>query len=327
MRRSLPWLLVFAAGWALARLAPAPPSATASPGAGFAHAIRTAEPSIVHVSTTLADARAARSRDDAVGAGFVLSSDGLIVTSRHVLQGARAVTVELAGRGAVQAQIVGHDDALDVSVLRVPLTGLVPLAVGDSAALSLGDWVLACGSPYALPRSWSAGIVSGLHRRGVAPNPRSYEDFIQTDAAANLGNSGGPLLDASGRVVGVVTQILTRAGGFQGISLATPIEPVMQAARRIAGGLPPAAREGLGVSVVENVQRGGLELTQVREGGVAALAGLRPGDLIKSVDGLAVQTADDLQRVLLAKRSGEVLLLHVIRVRGTVQEPVRVTLR
>jgi S1-C subfamily serine protease len=209
----------------------------------------------------------------------------------------------------------------------VPLSGLAALAVGDSATLAVGDWVLACGSPYALTRSWSAGIVSGLHRRGVAPNPRTYEDFIQTDAAANLGNSGGPLLDASGRVVGVVTQILTRAGGFQGISLATPIEPVLAAARRIAGGLPPAAREGLGISVVESTARGGLELTQVREGGVAALAGLRAGDRITSIDGLAVRTADDLQRVLLGKRSGEAVTLHVIRSRGTVQEPVRVTLR
>lgn len=327
MRRSLPWVLVFVAGWALARLAPPAPQAAASPGAGFAAAIRGAEASIAHVAATLADPRQARSRDDAVGAGFVLSADGLIVTSRHVLQGARAVTVDVGGRGAVAAQIVGHDDVLDITVLRVPLSGLTPLAVGNSATLAVGDWVLACGSPYALSRSWSAGIVSGLNRRGVAPNPRTYEDFIQTDAAANLGNSGGPLLDASGRVVGLVTQILTRAGGFQGISLATPIEPVLEAAKRIAGGMPPAAREGLGLSVREDVRRQGVEIVTLREGGVAALAGLHIGDVIVGAEGVSVKTPDDLQRVLMGKRSGDRLTLYVKRARGTVQEQVVLTLR
>ena len=310
MRSSLPWLLVFVLGWWSGRGDPTR-SAAAEPLPAFADVIARVDPSIVHVSVQMQGRAPNASRDDGIGSGFVFGADGLICASRHVVAGARAVSVDVAGHGTVAAEIVGHDDALDLTVLRVPLRGLVPLAVGDARTLRVGDWVLAAGSPFRLSHSWSAGIVSGLHRRQVALEPRAYEDFIQTDAAANLGSSGGPLLDASGRVVGVLTQILTRSGGFQGISLATPIEPVLQAARRIAGA---QARPSLGVVVrAAGGAGGGLEITRVNAGSPAESAGLTVGDVVRSVDGVAVNTPDDLQRALWAQAPGARAKLAVVR--------------
>jgi serine protease Do len=241
------------------------------------------------------------------------TADGLIVTSRHVLAGSQSILVTVPGRAPVPAQVLGHDDAVDVTVLRVPFTGLVPLAVGSSRGLRPGHWVLACGSPYGLERSWSAGIVSGLHRRGVAARPGTYEDFIQSDAAANLGNSGGPLLDGSGRVVGMVTQILTRAGGFQGVSLATPIEAVLEAAERItkAAGGGAVGRPSLGVMVREVAA--GLEVTRVPAGSPAQAAGLRPGDVVFEVQGADARTAAALARALWGRSVGETVRLRVAR--------------
>jgi serine protease Do len=307
MRPIVPCLFVFAVGWWCGRGGAARP-AEAAPLASLADVIARADPSVVHVSVQM-QGRSPVSRDDGIGSGFVFSADGLICASRHVVAGARQVLVDVVGHGTVAATVVGHDDAVDLTVLRVPVQGLVPLAVGDSRALRVGDPVLAAGSPYRLPHSWSAGIVSGLHRRQVAVDPRAYEDFIQTDAAANLGSSGGPLLDASGRAVGVLTQILTRAGGFQGITLATPIEPVLQAARRIAGA---RERPSLGIVVREvGGSGGGLEITRVQPGSLAEAAGLAVGQVVRRVNDAPMTTPDELQRVLWALVPGDVLRITV----------------
>jgi serine protease Do len=212
----------------------------------------------------------------------------------------------VAGREPVLAEVVARDPRVDVALLKAPLTGLVPLAAGSTRDLAPGMWVLACGSPYGLERSWSAGIVSGLHRRGVAAQPSTYEDFIQADAAANLGNSGGPLLDPNGRVLGMVTQILTRAGGWQGISLATPVEAVLEAVRRLRGGTagaPEAARASLGITVRERAD--GLEVAAVAPGSAAEQAGLRAGARLLEVAGQPVASAADVERALWGRRPGE----------------------
>lgn len=304
---------VFALGWWAGQGVRGPGAATASGPADFREAVERASPSIVHVAVTLPDgAPGPRSRDDGVGSGFVLSADGLVVTSRHVVQGARVIAVEVPGHGVVAGQVVGHDDSLDLTVLRVPLSGLTPLAIGDSRSLRIGEWVLAVGSPFRLERSWSAGIVSGLNRRQVAVDPRAAEGYIQTDAAANLGNSGGPLLDAGGRVVGMITQILTRSGGFQGISMATPIEGVVASARRIAGA-PLAPRASLGLLVREAGPGAGLQVTRVRPGSAAQLAGVVPGDRLLTLDGQPLASSSELMARVAAAQVGQVVVLALDR--------------
>lgn len=315
MRAILPWLavLVLASWWGRAAAGPASP--TGPSPSGFADVVARADPSVVHVAVNVHDGPRGPSRDDGVGGGFVLTADGALVTSRHVVAGARSVFVEVGGRPAVPAQIVGHDESVDVTVLRVPLQGLTPLEAGDSRALRVGDWVLSAGSPFALPHSWSAGIVSALHRRHVAVDPRTYEDFIQTDAAANLGSSGGPLLDAQGRAVGMVTQILTRSGGFQGVALATPIEAVLAAARAILGrnGAPPPS---LGIVVAERGTGGsgvGVEITRFLPGSAAQAAGLVVGDLITEVDGHPAASTSSVQDALRGRSPGERIRLRILR--------------
>jgi serine protease Do len=311
MHRFLPLALFFDAGWAASRGPGAPAPAGAAPPPTLADVVAAADAGVVHVTTALGLASPPGSRDDAVGSGFVYDADGLVLTNRHVLRGAKQVHVSIAGRGTFEAEVLGQDEATDVALLRVPLRGLSPLPAGDARSLRVGDWVLAAGSPYHLEHSWSVGIVSGLHRSNVGVNPKGYEDFIQTDAAANLGNSGGPLLDASGRVVGMVTAILTRAGGHQGVTLATPIDAVLDAAARLSG--RGGARPSLGAVVRELDSRGaagtGLEVTRFYAGSAAEAAGLRPGDVIESVDGAVVTRAADLQRIVWAKPAGTVFLV------------------
>lgn len=313
--RAYPLLAAFVLGvWGGPLLRP-PAALCAGGPADFRDAVARAEGSIVQVAIGLPEGHGARSRDDGVGSGFVFSADGLIVTSRHVVQGARVIAVDVPGHGLVAGQVVGHDDTVDLTLLRVPLTGLTPLPIGESGSLAVGQWVLTVGSPFRLTRSWSAGIVSGLGRSQVAVDPRSSENFIQTDAAANLGNSGGPLLDASGRAVGVMTQILTRSGGFQGISLATPIEAVVAAARRLAGGGPPSG--SLGATVRALGGPGGLEVVRVAPGSAAEACGLRPGDRLSEVDGQPVADPDALARVIQARPAGARVRLTVLRGRDT----------
>jgi serine protease Do len=313
MRRTLPLVLVFLAGWASSRLG-RPRDAGAAGAPGFAEVVAQAEPGVVHVTTLLGPGEERRSRDDAVGSGFVVDAEGLVVTNRHVLRGAKKVMVGVKGRGTLEAEVVGYDEATDVALLRVPARGLVPLRPGDPRSLRVGQWVLAAGSPYHLERSWSVGIVSGLHRSQVGVNPKGYEDYIQTDAAANLGNSGGPLLDESGEVVGMVTAILSRAGGHQGVTLVTPIDVVMEAAARLRGG--GAERPSLGVVVREADARSGaagLEVSRFHPGSPAAAAGLRAGDVIVALDGAPIARTADLQRIVWSRPPGTTFLLAFLR--------------
>jgi len=328
MRARFSFLVAFGLGILVAHVL-GPPGATGSGGPpSFADVIARSDPSVAHVSTVLEGERAPRSRDDAVGAGFVYSPDGLIVTSRHTLQGAKRILVTLADRGALEARIVGQDEVTDVALLRVSATGLVPLPSGDPRRLRKGDWVLAAGSPFHLPRSWSAGIVSGLGRTGVGVTLKGFEDFIQTDAAANIGNSGGPLLDTEGRVVGMMTAILSRTGRSQGVSLAVPIDVVLDSAKRLSTG-GRVARPSLGVVVRETDLRGagggGLQVTRFQPGAPAIRAGLRPGDVIVSVDGVATPRVVDMQRAIWRHRPGETVVVIFLRGARRLQAPVRLT--
>lgn len=291
----------------------APPDVQGEAGpADFVSVVASTDGSVAHVTTLMGDAQAPRSRDDAVGAGFVYSADGLIVTSRHILQGAKRVLVKLRDHPVQNARVVGVDDATDVALLKVGLSGLRPLQLGDARSLRKGQWVLAAGSPFHLPRSFSVGIVSGLGRSGVGTSLKGYEDFIQTDAASNVGNSGGPLMNASGEVVGMMTAILSRTGRSQGVGLAVPIAAVVDSVRRMQGGA--TSRPSLGVVVREQDPRTpGLLITRFLPNASGRQAGLQVGDVIVAVAGVSVPRVADLQRVVWARAAGTAVPVTFLR--------------
>lgn len=328
MRISIGIVLVFLAGWlAAGRLQPQQVFASGGPP-DFADVIELADRCVVRVSTRSTRERRNASRDDGVGGGFVLRADGLIVTSRHVVAGAQRILVTVPGHGTVDARVVGQDRATDTALLKVGLSGLSAMRLGSSRELRVGQWALAAGSPYELPNSWSVGIVSGLHRAGVGVGAGAYQDYIQTDAAANLGNSGGPLCNTRGQVVGVMTAILSRTGGHQGVALAVPIEAVQAAAQRMLGGATER-RPTMGVRVraVSGSVGGatGLQITGFDPGSSAAAAGLVVGDRILVADGRPLRRAADLQDVVWRRRVGELVKLLVLR--GTRRFETSVRLR
>jgi serine protease Do len=294
----------------------------------FVDVIARADPGLVRISTRTSRPTRNASRDDGVGGGFVISADGLIVTSRHVVSGAKRLIVTVPGRGVVDGEIVGTDEATDVALIRVPLKGLTPMVIGNPRNLRVGQWVLSGGSPYNLPNSWSVGIVSALGRSNVGIGSKALRDFIQTDAASNLGNSGGPLLNADGGVVGVMTAILSRTGGHQGVALAVPIDLAMQAVQRMRGG-KVWRRPSLGVRVRELAARpgtpGGLAVSGFDPGSAAAAAGVRVGDVILTADGVAVRRSADLQRIVWARKTGDTVTLVIRRGNQRFKSPVVLT--
>ena len=248
-----------------------------------------------------------------VGSGVIVSNKGYILTNNHVVRAASAVEVKLADGRVFEAKVLGTDRATDLAVLAIDGGGLVPAKLGDSTRLEVGDWVLAVGSPFGLEQSVSAGIVSAFGRSGV--QVATYEDFIQTDAAVNPGNSGGPLVDLDGAVIGINTAIASRTGAYNGISFAIPskiatrvLESIVESGRVERGWL------GFYVRDAEPGSKGVL-VEKLVPGGPAASAGIEAGDVILSIDGQSVKDSRDLiflvadlpvrQRVkVLVERSG-----------------------
>lgn len=264
------------------------------------------------------------------GSGFIVAADGLILTNAHVVKDAQSVTVLLADRREYTAQVLGSDAATDIAVLRIPVQGLQPVRLGDPAQLQVGDPVLAIGAPYGLAQTATAGIVSATGRSlpgdGAVP-------FIQTDAAVNPGNSGGPLFDAAGSVVGINAQIYSRTGGYQGVSFAIPVDVAMRVSRQIvATGSAQHAR--LGVAVQDMTQPladsfglarpDGALVSQVAPGSPAAAAGLRAGDVIQRIDGQPTAQAGALSARIAQAVPGDRIALGIWR-QGKAQE-VTVTL-
>jgi len=324
MRRLLPLPLAAVLGFLGAQVLPpgGPPRASAEPATppaasdGFAPVVERAEASVVTITTRLERPRAVSGTDDASplghpGGGFVYSSDGLIVTAKHMVDGARVIFVDVPGQGRLEAQLVGTDAQVDLALLRVPATGLVPMPIGDPNALRVGAWLLAAGNPHGLGRSWSAGIVSALHRDANV-FPEGYEDFIQTDAAVNVGNSGGPVLDASGRVVGLATALLSRTGGFQGIGLAMPIDVVVASVEQLRA-TGRVRRASIGVVVRTLPGSVGLQVVRFLEDSPAKRAGLREGDVLLRVDDQRLTTKASLQRAVWPKPAGSRVRLEAWR--------------
>jgi S1-C subfamily serine protease len=280
------------------------------------------------------------------GSGFLISSDGKILTNNHVVADEQQLEVTLSDQSRYKARLLSRDEANDLALLQITPRGKLPtLRLGDSDALQVGQKVLAIGNPFGLEGTLTTGIVSSLGRSIRGENDRTLEGLIQTDAAINPGNSGGPLLDSSGNVVGINTAILGPNGGNIGIGFAMPINRAklmlddFQAGRK---------RPKLGVSVVPIAgdyadalrlpTQGGLLIQQVDAGSAAARAGLRGGrqvvqignaellvggDLIMSIDGKPVDRDDAISRALATKRTGDTLELTIFRNGKTMNIRVR----
>jgi putative serine protease PepD len=260
---------------------------------------------------------------NASGTGFVIDAQGHVVTNEHVVANAENVEISFAQGGTEQGRVIATDPSTDLAVIEVDLSGhdVTPLQLDPSTDVEVGDSVYAIGNPFGLERSLTAGIVSAVDRAIEAPNGFTINDAIQTDAPVNQGNSGGPLLDDAGNVIGVVSQIASQSGGNVGIGYAVPSDTVRDVVDALlADG--QIERGYLGVRLEETDQ--GIRLGDVIAGGPAADAGLQTGDIVLEAGGQPVETADDLQTAVAAKKPGEKLQLTIRR--GTDERTVSVTL-
>jgi len=255
-----------------------------------------------------------------LGSGFIISPDGYILTNHHVVDGADSITVRLSDRREFTAKLVGSDETYDVALLKVDGKGLPVLRQGHSSAIKPGQWVVAIGSPLGLDQSVTAGIVSAVGRTG-GPG-QQYVPFIQTDVAINRGNSGGPLLNTSGEVVGINSQILSNSGGYMGVSFAIPIDLAMGAAEQIKKG-GKVSRGMLGVQIqgidatraraMGLADNDGALVNSVEPDSAAERAGIEVGDVITSVNGRPVATSADLPPMIGMLPPGSKVKLGVIR--------------
>src|SRR5262245_5055793 len=239
-----------------------------------------------------------------LGSGFIVSPDGYIVTNAHVVDGASEVIVKLTDRREFTAKVVGTDQRTDIAVVKIDAKNLPALDLSTKPAVKRGEWVIAIGSPFGFDNSVSAGVVSGVHR--ALPDGQMVP-FIQTDVAVNPGNSGGPLLNAQGQVVGVNSQIYSRSGGYMGLSFAIPVDVAAKVADQLkTHGKVAHGRLGIGVQGLDQslAQSFGLPdangalVGQVEKDSPAAKAGFKTGDVIRKIDGVAiVDTTDVTSRI------------------------------
>jgi len=284
----------------------------------------------------------------AQGSGFVYDTDGHIITNQHVVDGASSISVKFWNGATYKATVVGTDASTDLAVIKVsaPSSLLVPLTLGDSDKLAVGDGVVAIGSPFGLEETVTSGIVSALHREMTSPNRFTIPDSIQTDAAINHGNSGGPLLDLSGHVIGVNAQIESDSGGNDGVGFAIPSKTVKSVVSGLlANGKVEHAFLGVSsVTIPSSVAAdlsltAGAEVATVRNGTPAAKAGLRAatgtrtvngqdyptgGDVITAVDGEKISTVEALIAAVSAKKPGDTISITYFR--GGKSHTARVTL-
>lgn len=255
-----------------------------------------------------------------MGSGFIVSSDGYVLTNNHVVEGADEIIVRLNDRRELPATLVGTDPRSDMAVLKIENGDDLPVVkVGQSRDLKVGEWVFAIGSPFGFDYTVTAGIVSALGRSLPSEN---YVPFIQTDVAINPGNSGGPLFNLDGEVVGINSQIYTRSGGFMGVSFAIPIDDAMNVFRQLRD-KGSVSRGWLGV-LIQEVNRDlaesfglkrprGALIAEVMADSPAQKAGLQAGDIVLSYDGDEVQLSSDLPPMVGRTPVGETAELQVLR--------------
>ena len=258
-------------------------------------------------------------KQQAAGSGFIIASDGYILTNNHVIDEADKITVRLADKREFAAKVVGADPQSDVAILKIEGTNLPVLPLGNSDALEVGEWVIAIGSPFELNQTVTVGVVSakGRNRMGIT----DYENFIQTDAAINPGNSGGPLLNIRGEAVGMNTAIFSRSGGYMGIGFAIPINMAKSIEQQLRKG-GKVTRGWLGIliqDVNEDLAKsfggkaGGALVSEVTEGSPAMKSGLIQGDIVTEIDGVPVTDVADLRNKIAMTPPNTGLTLRVLR--------------
>lgn len=258
-----------------------------------------------------------------VGSGFILTSDGVIMTNAHVVEGADEVMVTLTDKREFKARIIGSDKRTDVAVVKIDASGLSAVKVGDVSKLRVGEWVMAIGSPFGLENTVTAGIVSAKQR-----DTGDYLPFIQTDVAINPGNSGGPLINMRGEVVGINSQIYSRSGGFMGISFSIPMDEAVRVSDQLrSSGKVTRGRIGVQIDqvskdVAESIGLGkpiGALVRGVESGSPADKAGVEAGDIITKFDGKVIDKTSDLPRLVGSTKPGTKSTITVFR-RGTTKD-------
>ena len=316
----------------------ASPSATATPNNGqsttpntgssnLADVIDSVMPSVVSITTTQYAQRAGTEVASGYGSGFVYSADGLIATNTHVVEGAGRIYVTLNGdEQQYEAEVVATDSYSDLAILKIDKTGLKPVKFGSSSSLRLGDTVFVIGSPYngLFANSVSSGIVSGLNREMVLNS--ATQTFIQTDAAVNPGNSGGPMFNANGELVGIITRksMLSTVTGettsIEGIGFAIPSDVASPVLEQLAQG-QQVPRSGIGIMGSSLTEQGkqaynvenGIYVASVSKGGPAEKAGLEVGDIITKLDGQAIGSMDEMIQLMESKNIGDTITLTYVR--------------
>jgi len=266
-----------------------------------------------------------------MGSGFIISPEGVIITNAHVVDGASEVTVKLTDKREFKAKVVGVDKPTDTAVLKIEAKNLPTVTLGDPSQTGVGEWVLAIGAPFGFENSVTAGIVSAKSRS--LPD-EGYVPFIQTDVAVNPGNSGGPLFNMKGEVIGINSQIYSRTGGYQGLSFAVPIDVALKVGDQLLHeGKVSRGRIGVGVQPLNQAlaESFGLEkatgalVDSVPEGGPAAKAGIRPGDVILKFDGHPILEPSELARFVSDLKPGTEAKLTLWREGGEKDIAVRLS--
>ncbi len=278
------------------------------------------------------DSQPRQRRTQSLGSGVIIDSEsGYVVTNHHVIENADQIRVRLDDGRSFEAKVVGADPEADVAVIQIPAQGLKAINIGDSDSLRVGDFVVAIGNPFGLSQTATSGIVSALGRSGLGIE--GYEDFIQTDASINQGNSGGALVNLRGELIGVNTAILARGGGNVGIGFAIPVNMVVSLTAQIIE-FGEVRRGRLGVHIQdltpELAQAFGIEtgsgalISKVMPDSAAQAADLREGDVITMVDGRAIKGAAELRNVIGLARADEEIELTYIRDRKSVNKKIRI---
>lgn len=254
-----------------------------------------------------------------LGSGFIIDSDGYILTNAHVVDSADKITVRLTDKREFKAKVIGADKRTDVALLKIEATGLPKVSRGDPALLKVGEWVLAIGSPFGFDSSVTAGIVSA---KGRSLPQENFVPFIQTDVAINPGNSGGPLFNMKGEVVGINSQIYSRSGGYMGLSFAIPIDVAMDVVNQLrTSGKVTRGRIGVAIQEVtrELAESFGLRkpsgalISNVEKGGPADKAGIQASDVILKFDGKQVNGSSDLPRIVAGTHPGSKVAVQLWR--------------
>src|SRR5687768_3195083 len=351
--RNLRFALIYSlASLAVASLAALPPAVGDTPVPTLAPMIKRVSPAVVNIATRgtirerspqnplledpffrrffdIPDMGPRERQFQSAGSGVIFDAkSGYIVTNAHVVENASEITVTLQDGRELKAEVVGRDTLSDVAVLKVASETLIQVALGDSTRLEVGDFVVAIGNPFGLQHTVTSGIVSGLGRSGI--NQDGYEDFIQTDASINPGNSGGALVNLRGELIGINSAILSRSGGNIGIGFAIPVNMARSISEQLIKygsvkrgllgvsiySLTPDVAKSLNITTIQ-----GVLVSQVNEGSAAEKAGIKPGDVITSINGQTIKSNTELRNAVGLARVGDKLDVVIVRAR----QPMHVT--